>query len=57
MVQHSSKGHEKQEQDDPLAEYVAGGAEEEGKTVVNPAQMTPISPPKYSCFQTHGFKL
>lgn len=31
MVEHAGKGHEKQEQDDPLAEYVARGAAEEGK--------------------------
>lgn len=54
MVEHSGKGHEKQEQDDPLAEDVARGAAEEGKMVADPAPMTPISPPKYSRFQTDG---
>lgn len=54
MVEHAGKGHEKQEQDDPLAEYVARGAAEEGKKVADPARMTPTLPPRYSRFQTHG---
>lgn len=57
MVEHAGKGHEKQEQDDPLAEYVARGAAEEGKMVADSAQMTPTSPPKYSRFQTHGVSI
>lgn len=43
MVEYPGKGHEKQEQDDPLAEYVArGAAREEGAG--DAAQTTPRSP-------------
>lgn len=57
MVEYSGKGHEEQEQDDPLAEYVARGAAAEGKGgAVRHRQMTPSSPPKGCRLHTRGSK-